>query len=171
MEVLEAIRTRRAIRRYKKDPVPQELLEQVLEAGRWAPSAGNSQPWDFIVVNEPELKRRVARCFMWGHFLVEAPVGIVVAVDQWRTGCPWQDGAIAAYSMWLAAHGLGLGSCWINPTTNDDTVKELLGIPANKEVICVLSLGYPAQSAVSQRRRLKDIVHFEKYGNKSSIQV
>jgi len=171
VEIIEALMTRRSIRRYKKDPVPPEMLEKILEAGRWAPSASNSQPWDFIVITEPELKRRVARAHMYGLFLIEAPLGIAVIVDPWQSSCPVQDGTLAAYSMWMAAHGLGLGACWINPGGNDAAVRELLHIPQGKELICVLSIGYPAQKGASQRRKLNDIVHMEQYGNRTETQT
>ena len=88
MEVLETIKTRRSIRRYKKTPVPKEMLEQILEAGRWAPSAKNSQPWEFITFTDLEVKRRVTECFLYGPFLDEAPLGIVVVVDPRASGCP-----------------------------------------------------------------------------------
>jgi len=168
MEILEALKTRRSIRRYHKDPIPQAMLVKILEAGRWAPSASNSQPWDFIVITEPELKRQVARAHMYGLFLLEAPLGIAVIVDQFQSGSPVQDGTLAAYSMWLAAHGLGLGACWINPGGNDRTVRELLQIPQGKELICVLAIGYPAEKGASQRRRLAGMVHLDQYGNKSA---
>lgn len=167
MELYEGLLTRRSIRRYKKDPVPPGLLEKILEAGRWAPSASNSQPWEFIVITEPELKRRVARSFMYGLFLTEAPLGIAVVVDPYRSSCPVQDGTLAAYSMWLAAHSLGLGACWINPAPNDLRPNVLLNIPPGKELICVLSVGYPAQAMKSSRRKLKDIVHMEQYGDRT----
>jgi nitroreductase len=170
MDVLEALLTRRSIRRYKKDPVPQEVLQKVLEAGRWAPSASNSQPWDFIVFTEPELKKQLARAHLYGSFLSEAPLGIAVIVDPWQSSCPVQDGTLAAYSMWLAAHALGLGACWINPGGNDAAVRRLLDIPDGKELVCVLSIGYPAQKGSSQRRRLRDIVHIERYGNRAERQ-
>lgn len=171
MEALEALMTRRSIRRYKKDPVPPDILQKVLEAGRWAPSASNSQPWDFIVFTEKDLKRRVSRAFMYGQFLAEAPMGIAVVVEPWRSSCPIQDGTLAAYSMWLAAHALGLGACWINPGGNDIAVRDLLQIPAGKELVCVLSIGYPAQKATSQRRALPDIVHLEQFGSKPKTQA
>lgn len=166
MDVLEALLTRRAVRKFKKDPVPPEILEKILEAGRWSPSASNSQPWDFIVITEPELRRRLSRSFMYGLFLAEAPLGIAVVVDPWRSGCAVQDGAIAAYGIWLAAHGLGLGACWINPNMDEGAVRNLLDLPEGKELICILAIGYPAQSVKSVRRKLKDIVHIERYGNR-----
>ncbi len=170
MDVLEAIKTRRSVRQYKKDPVPQDLLQQVLEAGRLSPSGSNSQPWDFIVFTEPGLRKQVAHCFMYGSFLTQSPVGIAIVVDVWRGGTAVQDGTLAAYSMMLAAHALGLGTCWINPGYRDDAARELLKIPEGKEILCVLSLGYPAgRSPATPRRRLSDIVHMEEYGNRAVV--
>ena len=115
MDVLEAIRTRRAIRHYTKEPVPPELIEKLLEAGRWAPSSVNSQPWEFIVITDPDIKKRISRSFNFGPFLNEAPLAIAVVVDRLRTALPAQDGAIAAYAIWLAAHDLGSGSLLDKP--------------------------------------------------------
>ena len=165
MEVLDAIRTRRAIRKYKKEPVPPELIEKLLEAGRWVPSADNSQPWEFIAFTDAELKKKVSRSFVLGLFLAEAPLGIAVVVNPWRTPCAIQDGTLAAYAIWLAAHALGLGACWINPNISRG-IKKILGIPATKKLICILSIGYPAESPVHTRRKLGDFVYFEKHGNK-----
>lgn len=166
MEVLEAIGTRRSIRRYKANPVPEEELEKILEAGRWAPSASNAQPWKFIVISDPEVRRMVGRLFLFGPFLAEAPVGIAVVVDPRGSSCPVQDGTLATYAMMMAAHSLGLGTCWINPAANEDRVKELLGIPQDKRIICVISLGYPAEAPSKDRKRLEDIVFKERWGGK-----
>jgi nitroreductase len=145
MEVLEAIRTRRSIRRYKKETVSPELIEKLLEAGRWAPSAANSQPWEFIVITDPKIKRRISRSFVFGSFLTEAPLAIAVVVNPWQTACPVQDGTIAAYAIWLAAHDLGLGACGSNLSS---MIKKILGVPYIKKLICILSIGYPAESPV-----------------------
>lgn len=166
MDVLEAIKTRRSIRRYKKDPVPEEVIEKILEAGRWAPSASNAQPWDFIVFSDPEVKQQVTGSFQFGWFLDEAPLGIVVVADPRASSCPIQDGTLAVYAMMLAAHSLGLGTCWIHPGFNDTRVKEILGIPPEKQIICALPVGYPDEAPTKERRKLRDIVHAERYGNK-----
>ncbi|MDD5287855.1 MAG: nitroreductase family protein [Dehalococcoidales bacterium] len=168
MEVLEAIRTRRSIRKYTKEPVPPELIEKLLEAGRWAPSSVNSQPWEFIVITDPETKKRISRSFVFGSFLTEAPLAIAVVVNPWRTACPVQDGTMAAYAIWLAAHALGLGACWINPNISG-IIKKILSIPATKKLICILSIGYPAESPVHTRRKLSDFVYFEKHGNREGM--
>lgn len=165
MEALEAILTRRSIRRYRPEPVPENLVAQVLEAGRWAPSASNAQPWGFVVFTDPDLKRQVTRCFAYGWFLDEAPVGIAVAVNPRGSSCPVQDGSLAAANMMLAAHALGLGTCWINPGLRDDRAKELLDIPREWWLICALSLGYPAESPTKMRRDLADIAFAKRWGN------
>jgi nitroreductase len=165
MDVLEAIRTRRSIRRFKKEPVPPELIEKLLEAARWAPSSADSQPWEFIVVTDPEIKKRISRSFNIGRFLNEAPMAIAVVVDRLRTVLPEQDGTLAAYAIWLAAHDLGLGACWINPNIPGG-IKKILGIPFTKKLITVLAIGYPDEAPVHTRRKLQDFVYFERHGNK-----
>ena len=165
MEVLEAIRTRRSIRRFKNEPVPPELIEKLLEAGRWAPSSADSQPWEFIIVTDPEIKKRISRSFNIGSFLNEAPLAIAVAVDRLRTVLPEQDGTLAAYAIWLAAHDLGLGACWINPNIPGG-IKKILGIPFTKKLITILAIGYPDEAPEHTRRKLQDFVYFERHGNK-----
>jgi len=165
MELLEAIRTRRAIRKFKTDPVPPELIEKLLEAARWAPSSVNCQPWEFIVITDPETKKRISRAFMLGPFLNQAPLAIAVAVDRLKSTCQVQDGSIAAYAIWLAAHDLGLGACWENPII-EFGVKRILGIPVTKRLVSVLAIGYPDEAPVHTRKKLADFVYFEKHGNK-----
>jgi nitroreductase len=166
MELLEAIRTRRAIRRFKKEPVPPELIEKMLEAARWAPSAMNSQPWEFIVITDPETKARMSRAFVIGPFLKEAPLAIAVAADRLKSPMPVQDGTTAAYAIWLAAHALGLGACWVNPTFPFG-IKRILGLPLNKKLVSVLAIGYPNEAPMHSRKQLQDFVFFEKHGNKN----
>ena len=165
MEVLEAIKTRRSIRKYKPDPVPEQALEQILEAGRWAPSGGNRQPWEFIVLTDPEVKRQVTGCFPAGGYLNEAPLGVLVVVDPNTAFTPIQDGTLAAYAMMLAAHSLGLGTCWVHPGRgfNDEGVKEIMGIPGENRIICALSVGYPAEAPTKERKQLTDIVFRERW--------
>ena len=164
MEALDAIRTRRSIRQYRPDPVPGEAIAQILEAGRWAASAGNAQPWTFIVFSDAEVKRRVTRCFYYGWFLEEAPAGIMIVVDPGASSCPVQDGSLAAGNMMLAAHALGLGTCWINPGLDDAGAMEILGVPPGRRMICVLSLGYPAESPEKARKDLQDVAFTGKWG-------
>ena len=168
MEILEAIRTRRSIRKYGKKPVPEELVEKILEAGRWAPSANNAQPWNFIVVRDEKTRREVARVATYGKFLAEAPIGIAVVIDPEASTHPVEDGAIATQNMLLAAHALGLGACWIGSygSAYEERVKEILGIPAGKRLLSIISVGYPAETPTSARKPLKELVFTDRYGKR-----
>jgi nitroreductase len=166
MDVLEAIRTRRSIRNYERRPVPEESVGKILEAGRWAPSASNSQPWNFIVLRDEGVRREVARATTYGKFLADAPLGIAVVTDPAASTHPVEDGAIATQNMILAAHALGLGTCWIGSygSTYEERVKEILGIPKGKRLLSIISVGFPAESRESARRELGELVFSDRYG-------
>ncbi len=168
MEVLEAIRTRRSVRKYEKRPVPEESVEKILEAGRWAPSANNSQPWSFIVLRDERVRKEVARAATYGRFLAEAPLGIAVVIDPKASTHPVEDGAIATQNMLLAAYALGLGTCWIGSYGSgyEEQVKRILGIPEDKRLLSLISVGFPAESRKSARRELKEFVFENRYRKK-----
>jgi len=171
MDVLEAIHTRRSIRRWKDTPVSDEIVEQILQAGRWAPSAGNYQPWSFIVIRNQDTKDRIQAIAeesknlsrIWspqyrdggrrGYIqdLSQMPVGIAVFADQ-RKAPPHTDGelghivsaAMATQNMWLAAHALGLGAClWTHMIA--DKMRVILGMPIHWDYIGLLGMGYTAE--------------------------
>lgn len=168
MDLFEAIKSRRSVRKYRKDPVPNDLILKILEAGRWAPSAGNSQPWSFIVLKDNDIRRTVAEATTYGKFLAEAPLGIAVVIDPKVSTHPVEDGAVATQNMLLAIHALGLGACWIGAydSVYEERVKEILGIPKQKRLLSIISLGFPAESPKGSRKELKDIVFIDKYGKK-----
>ena len=168
MEVFEAIKGRRSIRNYTKEPVPEDLVVKILDAGRWAPSAGNMQPWSFIVLKDVEVKRRVAEATTYGKFLADALVGIAVVIDPRSSTHPVEDGAIATQNMLLAAHALGLGACWIGSYNSvyEERVKEILGIPKDKRLLSMISMGFPAESPTKTRKALREIMFTDKYGRK-----
>ncbi len=169
MDVLKTIETRSSIRKYKPVPLPDGDLKKILEAGRLAPSAGNKQPWGFVVVRDPARKKKLAEAAknqMWtadaGAFLAvfgdaaNSPGGYVRWVEK--------DPMIAVESMVLAAWSLGYGTCWIG-AFEETQVKPLLGIPEDKKVICLLPIGVPAETPDAKpRRALKEVFHAEKYG-------
>ena len=168
MEVFEAIKGRRSIRKYTKDSVPEDLIVKILEAGRWAPSAGNSQPWSFIVLRDEDVRRKVAEATTYGKFLADAPLGIAVVIDPRASTHPVEDGAIATQNMLLAAHALGLGACWIGfyNSIYKGRVKEILGIPEDKRLLSIVSIGFPAESPTKTRKELGKITFTDKYGRK-----
>ncbi len=103
MEIIQAIRERRSIRQYSQEPISEDQLNQILEAGRWAPSRGNSQPWKFIVLNDEQVRKELAEAIPTGKFLAQAPQGIAVVVDPQASKHPEQEGAAATQNMLLAA--------------------------------------------------------------------
>lgn len=169
MDVLEAIKTRRSIRKFRKAPVPDELVQKVLEAGRWSPSSKNRQPWKFIVLKSGEVRKRLSEFLPYGWFLADAPLGIAVIVDPKESSRLVEDGAIASENMLLAAHGLGLGACWIGSygIPLEDKARELLGVPEGQRLLSVIALGYPDEKpAPTSRKNFAEIVFKDKYGER-----
>lgn len=174
MDVFEVIQRRHSVRAYESTPVPRETLKKILEAAGLAPSAGNIQPWHFIVVTDTEKRRRLAEA-PFASFLKEAPVVIVGCGDQ-KASQKWfmVDVAIAMQNMVLAATAEGLGTYWVG-SFDEDKVRELLKIPSNYRVIALLALGYPRKKLdlqgkilhlIRRRKSLEDLVSFEEFGRK-----
>jgi len=164
MDVFEAIKIRRSIRKFRPKPIPDKDLEMILEAGRLAPSAGNRQPWLFVVVKDPERKRALAKVAYNQTFIADAGV-IIVALGDPEVSPTWfkQVLMIAVEHMVLAATALGYGTCWIG-AFNEEEVKCLLRIPEKLKVIALLPIGFPDESpAPRERKPLKEIVFLEKY--------
>lgn len=169
MDILSLLKYRRSIRLYQERPVPKELLLQILEAGRWAPTGANLQPWHFIVVTDPETRRemgKVARFFFIKSSHVEkAPVILVLGFDQRKGKYGRYDVTLAGGNMMTMAQSLGLGTCWIG-AFDERKVKEILRIPDPIEVIALITLGYPDEKAeVPPRIELEKIVHWESWNN------
>jgi nitroreductase len=170
MDVLEAIKTRRSIRRYKDKPVEDEKIVQCLDAARWAPSAMNSQPWEFIVVKDPDVRRRLADIHRYGRHMAQSPVVIVILARPMSRY--WHgDAAVATQNLMLVAHSLGLGTCWMGviDTEFEEPIKKLLGVPEDLRVLCTVSLGYPDESPSRGRVPLEEKAHWEKYGVKRKL--
>jgi len=161
MELDEAIHSRRSIRKYKPDPLPENLINQIIDAGQWAPSAHNRQLVEFIVVKEKPILKKLAILFSHGPFLTQAQVAIVIICDKVKTKWALHDGPAAVQNMLLKIHELGLGSCWLGPHNKED-VRTLLNIPENYEIITCLPIGYPDETPTKERNPPK--VHHDKLG-------
>jgi len=111
MESIEALKTRRSIRRFLSNPVQDDLIEQILDVGRLAPTARNVQPWHFIVVKDEHKRKTLSDITDYGKFIADAPVCIVVISED--TKYYLEDGCAATTNILNAAHSLGLGSCWV----------------------------------------------------------
>jgi len=165
MSLLDVIFGRRSIRRYSSEPIPDEVLRNILEAGRLAPSADNAQPWHFIVVTKSKLKEKLSRG-RWNYFIKDSAVTIVgcgYADNEWST----IDVAIALENMVIAAEAQGVGSCWTGDFEEKE-VKQLLDIPDNLKIVALVSFGYPAEKPSSPNKKSpKDIFHYNKFENQT----
>jgi len=171
MEVLEAIKTRRSIRRYKSRPVPEEILKEILSAARLAPSGNNAQPWKFIIVTDEELKLKLVQACKNQKFIAEAPIVIVgcgfpddayATIGGYMNGC-YLDVAIAMDHLILAATSAGLGTCWIG-AFKEEKVKEVLSIPPDAKVVALTPLGYPEEIPQKlSRKDLAELVCYDKF--------
>jgi len=164
MDVFEAVRTILAVRRYQDRPVPEDVLHRIVEAGRLTASAGNMQPWHFIVVHDRDTLRQLGALARTGPYIAQAPLAIVVAVD--KTPYAISDASRAIQSMLLTAWADGVGSNWVGFGGLED-VKALLGIPAELDMLAILPFGYPAETVgrgKEQRKPLGAVAHRERYG-------
>ncbi|MFA5771461.1 MAG: nitroreductase family protein [Thermoplasmata archaeon] len=171
MDLLEAIRTRRSIRKYKSTPIPEEILMNVFKAVRLSPSAKNVQPWKFILVRDEEKKRQLIQACNNQKFIAEAPIIIVACAHSdeafavmggYMSSFP-VDLAVALDHLMLTATTYGLGTCWIG-SFKEDKVKEVLDIPAHVRVVALTPLGYPNETpSASGRKPLGEIICYDKY--------
>ena len=170
---LELAKSRYSVRNYLDKPVEDEKLKYILEAGRIAPSAANYQPWHFIVIRDPEMRKEIGSTYNRSWFL-QAPVIIILCGDH---SASWKrpdgkdhcdiDIAIAADHMTLAAEDVGLGTCWICHF-DAKRAREILKLPENIEPIVYLSLGYPGDPPEKRQKHLvrktsEEIVHWDKF--------
>lgn len=172
--ILKTIMERRSITQFKPSPITDDQLSAILEAGRWAPSWTNTQPWKLIVVKDPEIRHKLTEIAVTitGSGIKEAQVVIVVTVDPNKDPYHYiEDGAAVTLNMALAVHSLGLSSFWVGIFDNlaenaasEMTVKTLLGIPESYRVISILPIGTPAITLKKTRKPIEEIVYKEVFG-------
>ena len=170
MDVMECLRTRLTVRAFRPDPVPAEVIQKVLEAGRLAPSSRNLQPWHFIVIRNPDTLRAIGAVATSGQFVADAPMAIAIAMEN--ADRPELDAGRALQQMELAAWSEGLGTCFVGLRVAEQSrqVKELLGIPDHVELVTVLPFGYRPQgmrgTGRKQRKSLDEVAHGEQFGQR-----
>ncbi|ASJ01469.1 nitroreductase family protein [Thermococcus gorgonarius] len=153
MEFFEVLRRRRSVRRFQDRPVPEEFVEKLLESAFLSPSSFNRRPWHFIVVDNKEKLKALSKAKLGASGLATAPLAIVVTADESRSDVWIEDASIAAEHIQLAAFDLGLSSFWVQirnrmhseEKTAEEYVRELLNIPENYRVLCIIGVGYPAE--------------------------
>jgi nitroreductase len=169
MDTMEAIRTRRSIRKFTDRPVERELVMELIEAAMYAPSAGNEQPWQFLVINDRALLDEVPHINPNAAMAREASVAILVCGDltlEKFQGFWVQDCSAAAQNLLLAAHAKGLGAVWTGIYPMEDRVEKmrnLLGLPGHITPLALIPLGYPNKEATAESRFKKDRIRFNKW--------
>lgn len=170
MDIFTVISTRRSIRKYQTTPITEEQLSRILEAGRRAPSAANRQPWHFLVITDPTIRKQMRKAYdrLW---FSEAPVVLVICADPREAWVRadgeefWKiDATIALQSMILQATAEGLGTCWIG-AFDEAAAKQALGIPDPIRIVAMTPIGHPdeVKGPVSNRKELEVLLHRDKW--------
>ena len=167
LDILEIIKTRRSIRKFEGRQVPEEIIEQVLEAGRWAPSGLNNQPWRFALIEGEALREDISRLTHYRRVVKNAPLLIAVFLDNEKSYNRTKDlQAVGAclQNMLLEIHALGLGAVWLGEILkSNDQIKAILEVPDNLELMAVLAMGYSAEKQkTGTRKGLKELVVLRK---------
>lgn len=163
METSDALAKRASARDYMNQPVPKDMLEKLVDAGRRAPSARAVEPWEFVVITERAMLDRLAGIISTGVFLKQATACIVVFCQD--TKYYLEDGSAATENILLAATDLGLGTCWIAGDKKEycEEVSKLLGAPLHLKLISLISVGWAAREPKQRKRRgLSEVLHWEK---------
>jgi nitroreductase len=169
MDTMDTILTRRSIRKYKKKTISDEILQKLLQAAFSAPSAGNQQPWHFVILDDRKILNVIHTFHPSARMVTEADKAILVCGDlnlekfkgYWMIDC-----AAAAENILLAAHSLGLGACWLGIYPREGRVagmRKLLQLPTNIIPFALISLGYPAEIKAKEERYNKTRIHQNKW--------
>lgn len=173
--MLELLRTRRSIRKYEDRPLEKEQIDTLLKAALLSPSSKARRPWEFIAVTDKEILTKLSKSRQQGssRLLEGAALAIVVIADKEKCEIWVEDASIAGAIIHLTAHSMGLGSCWVqirermydDNKTTEEYVKEVLNIPENYSVECIISVGYPAEEKKAyEDKDLKfEKIHFDTY--------
>jgi len=172
MELDKAITERRSIRSYTSKEVPQKLIDEALDLASWAPSAGNLQSRDFVVIRNQQTKDDLVIAALGQEFIAQAPVVIVAIAnlervaeygDRGKELFAIQDSATAVQNLMLALHERGLGTVWIG-SFDEKKVRRVLGLPAHARPVAILPIGYPAENPEARTHlRPEEFVHLEEW--------
>ncbi len=166
MDAIGIIRTRRSVRGYKDKPIAKEILEEIVDAARFAPTARNVQPWEFIAVTGSDILKKIAGLAENARFIAQAKACIAVFCAD--TKYYLEDGCAATENMLLAAAAKGVASCWVAGDKKPycSQVSILLNVPPEFKLVSLIALGYPESEEVfriAEKRKLNEVIHWEKF--------
>jgi nitroreductase len=163
MDAIQCMRTRRSIRSYKTESVPREVIEKIIDCGRLAASAMNTQPWKFVVVTAPETRVQIADITDHGKFITQASVCVVVCCEEGKYYL--EDGCAATQNILNAATAHGLGSCWVAGDKKEygAAILSMLGVPDAYKMVSLIAIGHAAEERSPQKKSLEEVLCWDKY--------
>lgn len=164
-DIVEIIKSRRSIRNYKKEKIKDEDILKILEAGRWAPSASNNQPWRFIVVKDQELIKKIGdacKILTINSFVETSPLIVIIYTEKKHRWVDLDCG-MCAQNMMLEAHSLGIGSCFIG-AFRENKIKKIVNLPSEFNIVGLITFGYKEmEKGFSERLNLEDLIMYDYY--------
>lgn len=169
--IYNAIMTRSSVRSYTTQPIEQEMIEKLLRAGMAAPSGGNKQPWEFVVITDREVLDQIPGILRGGKMATQAPLAIAVLGSPSKAMYPeyWiQDGSAATENILLAAHGMGLGAVWCGVYPDDgsgrfERINQLLSLPDGTYTLSLICIGYPDSEPTIKDKWNSSKIHYNRY--------
>jgi nitroreductase len=163
MDAIEALKTRRCVRAFSREPVSKGILEDLIDCGRLAPTARNVQPWEFVVVTDPERLRKIGQATDYGRHIADAQACIVVLCKD--TKYYVEDGSAATENILLAAHAHGLGAGWVagDKKPYAAAILKLIGAPSEYKLVSLIPAGYPSEQPEKEKRSLSEVLHWERF--------
>lgn len=163
MDAITCLKTRRSVRVFRDTPIERSIVEDIVDCARLAANGNNAQPWIFVAVDDPDLRRQIADLTDWGRFIAQAPVCIAVLCH--RTRYYLEDGSAATQNLLNGAHAHGLGSCWVagDKKPYARPVAGLLGVKEDLALVSLVALGHPAEEPAPSKRPLSEVLRWNQY--------
>ncbi|MDP2873402.1 MAG: nitroreductase family protein [Bacillota bacterium] len=164
MDAIEAMKSRASVRKYDPRSIPKEIVEDIVDCGRLAPTGANAQGWVFVVVTAQEVRGQIADLCRYGKFIRDAGACVCVFCRK-DTLCEVEDACAATENMMIAAVAHGLGTCWVNShrKVHSTDIERLLGCPEGYELVTMFSLGYPAEITRKSKKTLEEVLRWERF--------
>ena len=162
MKLLDIIRSRRSVRIYKDQPVEDVVINEILEAARWAPSGLNNQPWRFVVIKEDSYKKKISEFTHYSSIVSGSSFCIAVFYNQpagYNRDKDLMSIGASIQNMLLYAHDAGIGSVWLGEILkNKDKINELLGVDSSNEFMALVAFGFPGEETLSERKKMSELI-------------
>lgn len=164
MDTLKAIKSRVSIRRYKTLPVPKEILEDIVDCGRMAPTGFNHQPWVFVVITDQEIRNKISQAAKYGKFIKDAGACIAVFCSKGEETM-LEDSCASTENMIIAAQAYELGTCWVNSyrKAHSEDIKAIINCPLDYELVTLIAVGYPDEEKKTPKRLLNEVIRWNKF--------